>query len=344
MRDPHANTVTVVRAPVRVSFGGGGTDLAAYYAQHGGFVISAAITRYSYVVVRPSADGRTTINSSDYRTWATAEHGAFLPVAEPLILPKAVIEMFGEAIAGHGVELLLASDVGPGTGLGSSSAMTVALVRALAAYTQQDLGPAEIAERACWIEIERLERPIGKQDQYASAFGGLNTITFTDEQVVVEPVGLSSATATALSQRLLLFSIGASRDSAGILHQQRLDSGSKQPVIDGLHRIKSLAHDMHQAVVHNDLDGFGVLLDRAWHEKRQLSGKVSTAAIDRSYAAAKDAGAIGGKIAGAGGGGFLLLYCPPAHQPDLRAVMMEHELQELPFDFDWDGAQVCSSG
>jgi D-glycero-alpha-D-manno-heptose-7-phosphate kinase len=222
--------------------------------------------------------------------------------------------------------------------------MTVALVRALGAYTQQDLSPAEVAERACWIEIERLERPIGKQDQYASAFGGLNTITFTNERVVVEPVGLSSATATALSQRLLLFSTGASRDSADILHQQRLDSGSKRLVIDGLHRIKSLAHDMHEAVVHNDLDGFGALLDAAWREKRQLSGKVSTAAIDRCYATAKEAGAIGGKIAGAGGGGFLLLYCPPACQHDLRAAMTEHALQELPFDFDWDGVQVCSSG
>lgn len=339
MRTPHVTPFVVARAPVRVSFGGGGTDIPTYYAQHGGFVLSAAITRYSYVMVRASADGRTTINSSDYRVWATSDPGVPLAVEEPLSLPKAVLEMFQETIGGRGLEILLASEVGPGTGLGSSSALTVALVRALSAFTQHELTAAEVAQRACWIEIERLHHPIGKQDQYASAFGGLNTITFSDDQVIVEPMGLSTQTVQALSQRLLLFATGASRDSADILREQRADSGTKQTVIDVLHRIKALAYDMRSALVEDDLDAFGELLDTSWSEKRKLSGKVSTTAIDRCYAAAKEAGALGGKIAGAGGGGFLLLYCPVEHQGDLRAVMTQHQLQELPFEFDWEGVQ-----
>lgn len=334
----------IARAPVRISFGGGGTDLAAYYAEHGGFVVSAAIARYSFVVARPTLDGSIRINSADYRVWEHAPAGMTLPVQEPLVLPKAAIEWFGtRGLAPDGVDLFLTAEVPPGTGLGSSSAMSVALFRALAAYTGITLDTCELAELACALEIERLNKPIGKQDQYASAFGGLNAIEFRANGVTVTPLDLPARVAAALNERLLLFSTGQSRDSSSILREQRADSGTKSSVIEGLHRIKALAYDMRAALLVGDLDTFGTLLDQAWQEKRGLSARVSSGAIDTWYAAARKAGALGGKIAGAGGGGFLLLYCPPEHQPAVRAALTEHELRELPFDFDWSGARTIAA-
>jgi D-glycero-alpha-D-manno-heptose-7-phosphate kinase len=330
----------LARAPIRISFGGGGTDLAAYYEPWGGFVLSAAISCYAYVVARPSADGRCLIASADYGLIEQSAPATLPPVAEPLPLPKAALTHFGAALAARGVELTLAAQVPPGTGLGSSSAMAVALVCALSAYLDQPYTPAQLAEAACAIEIERLARPIGKQDQYASAFGGLNTISFSAKGVTVEPLRLAPEVVQALQARLLLFATGTARDSAAILHQQRADTGSRSAVVQSLHRIKALAHEMRAALDTGQLDGFGQLLDRAWQEKRALSTRISNDAIDGWYAAARNAGALGGKITGAGGGGFLLLYCPPEHQPGLRAAMACCNLRELPFRFDWDGARL----
>ncbi len=334
----------IARAPVRISFGGGGTDLAAYYATHGGFVVSAAITRYCYVVARTPPDGSIRINSADYRTWEQFPTGIMPPVQEPLVLPKAVIEWFAErGLLSEGVDLFTSAEVPPGTGLGSSSALTVALFRALAAFSGIQIDTPMIAELACALEIERLDKPIGKQDQYASAFGGLNMIEFRAEGVTVTPLDLPADVAGALSERLLLFSTGQSRDLAGILRQQRTDSGTKPMVIERLHQLKALAHDMCTALQAADLDGFGQLLDRAWQHKRSLSSRVSSSAIDEWYAAAREAGALGGKITGAGGGGFLLLYCPLQHQSAVRAALARHGLRELAFDFDWEGAQAIAT-
>ncbi len=333
--------MVIVRAPVRISFGGGGTDLAAYYEPYGGFVVSAAITRYCYVVVQPTADGSIRINSADYHVWEQFKRGDDVRVEEPLILPKAAIALARQrGQLPDGVALFLAAEVPPGTGLGSSSAMSVALMQALAAQARQPLTALDAAEQACALEIEHLGKPIGKQDQYASAFGGLNTIEFTVDGVTVRPLGLRQEVAAELNARLLLFSTGQSRDSAGILREQRTDTQSKALVVDTLHHLKALAHQMSDALAAEDLDRFGMLLDRAWQEKRRLSDRVSSAAIDQWYEAAREAGAIGGKITGAGGGGFLLLYCPPQKQPGLRATLTNHGLRELAFDIDFIGAQV----
>lgn len=333
--------MVIARAPVRISFGGGGTDLAAYYTSFDGFVVSAAITRYCYVVANASADGGMRINSADYQCCEHGAVGSVLPVQEPLILPKAVLEWFAQRdLLPDGADLFLAAEVPPGTGLGSSSAMTVALLQALSAYVGLPLDARSIAALACTLEIERLDMPIGKQDQYASAYGGINTIDFTSGGVTVTPLGLAPDVSAALCSRLLLFSTGQRRDSRAILGQQRADTGTKRVVIDSLHRIKALAYAMCEALVAEDLDRFGDLLDRAWREKRSLSGNISSASIDVWYAAARAAGALGGKITGAGGGGFLLLYCPPERQPQVRAAMAQCGLQELAFDFDSDGAQV----
>lgn len=325
----------VARAPVRISLGGGGTDLAAYYHVFGGFVLSTAITRCCYVAANDSPDGTIRISSADYRRAETFAPGELPPVSGPLALPQAAIEWFARReLLPRGVDLFLAAEVPPGTGLGSSSAMAVALIQALAAYTRLPLTTAAIAELACALEIERLGQPIGKQDQYASAYGGLNTITFAADRVTVTPLGLRPEVAAALDARLLLFATGQRRDSADILREQRADSRSKPVVIDGLHRIKALAEEMRRALVAEELDQFGDLLDQAWQAKRGLSGKVSSAAIDTWYERARAAGALGGKIAGAGGGGFLLLYVPPERQAAVRAALGACGLDPLPFGFD----------
>lgn len=335
--------MVIVRAPVRISFGGGGTDLADYYDRFGGFVVSAAITRYCYVVAREPAAAGIRINSADYRIWEAFERGEIPPVAEPLALPKAAIDWFADhGLRERGVDLFLASEVSPGTGLGSSSAMTVALVYALASYMGIPFDRFEAAELASCLEIERLDMPIGKQDQYASAFGGLNAIEFTAGSVRVEPLNLPPDTITALSSRLLLFSTGRTRDSAAILREQRASTRSDHQVIASLHRIKSLAGEMRRALIGEDLDQFGRLLDLGWQEKKRLSTRVSSTAIDQWYSAAREAGALGGKIAGAGGGGFLLLYCPAGRQQPVRAAMARLGLPAFTFDFDYGGAQVLS--
>ncbi len=335
--------MVIVRAPVRISFGGGGTDLAAYYDRFGGFVVSAAITRYCYVVARESASRGIRINSADYRIWEAFEPGEIPPVVEPLALPKAAIDWFADhGLRERGVDLFLASEVPPGTGLGSSSAMTVALVYALASYTGMPIDRFSAAELASCLEIERLDMPIGKQDQYASAFGGLNAIEFAAGGVRVEPLNLPPDTITALSSRLLLFSTGRTRDSAAILREQRASTRSDRQIIASLHRIKALAVEMHRALIGEDLDQFGRLLDLGWQEKKRLSTRVSSTVIDQWYGAARKAGALGGKIAGAGGGGFLLLYCPAGRQQAVRAAMARLGLPEFTFDFDFEGAEVLS--
>ncbi|HEY8597393.1 MAG TPA: hypothetical protein VIL85_03115 [Thermomicrobiales bacterium] len=341
-RPPALGPQIIARAPLRISFGGGGTDLAAYYERHEGLVVSAAIGRYCTVTVTDTPDGGTRLVSADYGIEETYAPGERPPVAEPLALPKAVLDWFvarGHLQAG-GLTLHLSSEVPPGTGLGSSSAMTVALIRALAARARLTLDAAQLAELASWIEITRLGMPIGKQDQYASVYGGLNRITFRADGVTVQPLTLAAPTLAALDERLLLFSTGQRRDSASILGQQRQATGTDAATIARLGRLKGLAVEMIDALHDGALDRFGRLLDVAWREKRGLSSRVSSAAIDRWYAAALTAGALGGKITGAGGGGFLLLYCPPGAGAAVRVALGREGLRELPFAFDQRGARV----
>ena len=340
---PQQPQALVARAPLRVSFGGGGTDLPAYYRRFGGLVVSAAITRYCYVVAEPPVEAGIGISSADFSTWETFAAGV-RPVPEGVLsLPKAALEWFWRSSGGPlEVDLFLASEVAPGSGLGSSSAMAVALVLGLAAHLGLRYSPEEVAEIASWIEIERLRMPIGKQDQYASAFGGINCIEFTRDGVRVTPLPLSRGVHCALSERLLLFSTGQTRNSAAILRQQSSDAEHKRAVINSLHRLKAVAFEMRAALLQGRLDDFGQLLDLGWQEKKRLSRRISSAAIDRCYEVAREHGALGGKIVGAGGGGFLLLYCPPQRQPAVRSAMSESGLQELSFEFDFTGAQVLT--
>ncbi len=282
--------MVIARAPVRISFAGGGTDLEAYYAHHGGLVVSAAITRYCYAVARPSSNGGIQITSADYQHWETYPAGTLPEVAEPLALPKAAIKWFAQrGLLDEGVDLFLTSSVPPGTGLGSSSAMAIALIRALAAFSGSEMSAADVAELACDLEIERLEMPIGKQDQYASAFGGLNAIRFESDGVAVEPLDLPSELIRELNERLLLFSTGKRRNSANILRKQRDDTTKNKPdVSDSLHQLKATAATLRSALTAGRIQDVGTLLDRGWQQKKRLSKRISSSAIDRWYRLARN--------------------------------------------------------
>ena len=322
----------ITRAPFRLSFAGGGTDLAAYYVPFGGLVVSTAIDRYVYVLLREGKRGAPVhLISSDAGAYRQGHVGATPDTAGATHLPWAVLDTFGVR---DGVEVFIASQVPSGTGLGSSSALAVALIQALAAYTGRAMLPRQVAELACTIEIEHLGSPIGKQDQYASALGGFNEITFSADGVGVRPLKLSAATREALGPRLMLFFTGVRRDANAILSQQRQASESRNTqTIESLHALKELAIQLVRVLEEGDLDAFGPLLDQAWQHKQRVSRGISNAFIDHCYDTARRAGARGGKIAGAGGGGFLLLDCLPEHQPTVTNALGSLGLEPFAFGF-----------
>ena len=327
----------IVRAPTRISFGGGGTDLEAYYAEYGGLVVSAAINRYCYLVVVPDDADRVEIK--------TAECGAF-GLASPNghsqktahALPRAALRHFGIERA---LRLYLASEVPAGTGLGSSSSKAVALAKGLGSLLGMDLSAEEVAELACELEIGRLGMPIGRQDQYAAAFGGLNVITFEAEGVRVEALTVAPADRRRLQRSLMLFFTGSSRLSTTILRRQRQRTANAMPVVlESLHAIKGLAVEMRQALEQGKIDRLGELLDLSWELKKRLAPDITNPFIDDCYWLARANGALGGKITGAGGGGFLLLYCPPSRQPRVAEALRAKGLVRVDFDFDHSGVQV----
>ncbi len=328
----------IARAPMRVSFAGGGTDLEAYYSSYEGVVISTAINKYFYTVATVEENDDLQVISADYRSLFRHTADDDLVWDGELPLPKAVLQHFGIC---RGLNLFTASEVPPGTGLGSSSAATVALVRALATLTDQPLTKAQVAETAAFIEIEKLKMPIGKQDHYASAFGGLNKITFTKSGVYVEPLRIAPHISQLLEKRLLLFFTGTARESPFILQQQRKSTEEHdETVLKSLHNIKDFALQMQTCLEQGDLDTFAALLHRSWLEKRRLVPGLSTALVDKCYDLALQHGAQGGKITGAGGGGFLMLYAPEQAQRDLTQVLERQGLQRMNFRFDPQGATV----
>lgn len=327
----------IVRAPTRISFGGGGTDLEAYYAEYGGLVVSAAINRYTYVVVVPEATGRAKLSDVECAAFSPKLASGRSNRTE-LALPRAALRHFGLQ---RGIRLYVASDVPSGTGLGSSSSAAVALTKALSNLLGMDMSPAEVAEVACDLEIGRLGMPIGRQDQYAAAFGGLNAITFEPEGVIVKPLRVSAADRQALVRNLMLFYTGSSRLSSTILRRQRQQTASASPVVlESLHAIKSMAIEMCEALEKGKLDRLGELLDLSWQLKKRLSPGISNPFIDECYWQARANGALGGKITGAGGGGFLLIYCPPSHQRKVAEALRTKGLVRMPFDFDHSGVEI----
>ena len=328
----------IARAPVRISLAGGGTDLEAYYSKYGGFVVSTSINRYFYAFLSANPAGSVQVTSSDYRTFYRRSPGAEPLWDTTLSLPEAILDHFGIR---SGVSLFLASEVPPGTGLGSSSAVAVATIKALSVACGMMLSSAEIAELACHIEIERLGQPIGKQDQYAAAFGGLNAITFSDEKVSVEPLSISPETLLRLDRNILLFFVGSTRISSDILSKQKDASARGKPeVVSALHAIKQAALEVKNCLERGDLRRFGELLDLNWQHKKRLAPGITTPLIDRCYDVARANGALGGKITGAGGGGFLMLYCEEEHQERVTCALMAQGLQRMDFRFDTGGARI----
>src|SRR5882672_12878598 len=309
----------IARAPLRISFAGGGTDLEAYYSRFGGAVVSAAINKYFYVFLSRTIDNKLQVNSSDFRTFERLEADAEESGDGDLAYLKSILGEFGVA---RGLSVFTASEVPPGTGLGSSSTVAVALVKALATLRQRRATKQEIAELASYIEIVKLGRPIGLQDQFAASFGGLNCIHFESTGTTVTPLRLPLEIRTRLEQNILLFYTGVSRNAATILTEQRQASANDNPhVIENLHGIKRDALEVRQALEEGRLRRVGEILHESWQRKKQLARGVSNERIDRLYQLALEHGVVGGKIAGAGGGGFLLLYCEPENQAAVTHVL-----------------------
>jgi D-glycero-alpha-D-manno-heptose-7-phosphate kinase len=352
--------VLIARAPVRISFAGGGTDVPAYYQQYGGMVINTTIDKYFYVIVNQVGLGATQIISADYKTLFSVIHPNFrgrrrsdrfaqnftqfnpdikLDLTGDLVLPQAVLDHFGLA---HGQSIFLASEIPPGTGPGSSSAAAVCLIKAFSTYRGREMNKRENAELACHIEIEKLKMPIGKQDQYASAFGGVNQFEFSqDGSVAVNHIQMARSIADGLEDWLMLFYTGVSRHSTSILEKQKASMQDENKVVLGnLHSMKDLAQSMKACLEGGDLTTFGAILDEGWQRKKHLASNITNDSINELYQAAKDAGAIGGKITGAGGGGFLLVCCPPEKKPAVVAAMAQRKLKQMYFKLETRGAHV----
>ena len=323
---------------MRISFGGGGTDLEAYYAKYGGLVISSSINKYFYAVITTDESDDLQVISADYRSLFRHSPYNDLFWDGDLALPKAILHHFGIR---RGINLFVASEVPPGTGLGSSSAAAVTMVRAISTLVEQPLTKQQVAELASYIEIGKMGMPIGKQDQYASAFGGLNKITFSSEGVTVEPLHIDPDVRKTLERRLMLFFTGSSRESTSILkHQRKSTQDRDEVVLQALHNIKRVAVDVQSCLERGDLDEFARLLDYAWQEKRRLAPGLSTGFIDELYTLALEKGASAGKITGAGGGGFLMLYCHEEAQDTVTTALEERGLKRMNFHFDQQGATV----
>lgn len=327
----------IARAPVRISFAGGGTDFEGYYARFGGLVVSATIDKYFYVFLAVNNRRDIQIMSSDYQTFYRQDAREEMLWDGDLALPRAILNHFD---IHQGLSMFLASQIPPGTGLGSSSTVTVAVIKAVSSLLGLGLSKQEIAELACFIEIEKLGMPIGKQDQFAAAYGGVNAISFSAEDVTVEPLALRPETLERLEREVLLFYTGASREAGRVLSGQNRAIRQGDPVVlESLHAIKAMAVDARRCLESGNLPALGELLHHSWEQKKRLAQGITTPYIDECYDLARARGAVGGKITGAGGGGFLMLYCG-RHAPRVTEALEGLGLKRMDYSVDFDGGKV----
>jgi D-glycero-alpha-D-manno-heptose-7-phosphate kinase len=321
--------VITTQTPFRISFFGGGSDVSGFYSRHPGAVLSVAINKSMYMTTHPYFDP-TAIHLKYSKT-------ELVPSVDQIEHPilRAVL---GELVPKGGIEVASIADIPGGTGLGSSSAFTVGLIQNLNARYQRFLAPARLAEDACHIEIDVLKEPIGKQDQYASAFGGLNQFVFhSDGRTTVQRIFLAADTIKRLEASLFLFYLGMPRSASTILHEQASNLDDED--FFGTQKAMVAQVDIGiQLLQDGDLDGFGELLHEAWALKKTLASKISNGVIDAYYERGLDAGALGGKLGGAGGGGFLLFYCPPRAQSWFLSAMSA--LRQIPFHFEFNGSRI----
>jgi D-glycero-alpha-D-manno-heptose-7-phosphate kinase len=310
----------ISRTPTRISFVGGGSDMPSYYRRHGGAVLSTAIKRFIYITVNEKFDNRIRLSYS-----RTEEVDCFAQIQHPLV--RNVLDM--EKI-NRGIEITSVADIpSRGTGLGSSSAYTVGLLNVIHAFNGRFVGKEVLAEQACEVEIGRLQEPIGKQDQYAAAYGGFNFIRFNpDDSVDVEPLTHLWSTIEKIESSLLVFYTGVTRAAGAILAQQKSNVEARKDTRDTLNRMVQLAEKLRDEIAADSVSSFGDILHESWMLKRQLATGVSSELIDDLYKRGRAAGAVGGKILGAGGGGFLLLTAPPErHEAIVRALADYRRIQ-----------------
>ncbi|MDY6907216.1 MAG: sugar kinase [Chloroflexota bacterium] len=322
-------------APTRISLGGGGTDLASYYSRHGGFLIAGAINKYCTVVA----------NKRFYQSIRVCYHRETEIVDD---ISQIRHRIFREALelCGNGSQLELVSiaDVPANSGLGASSSFTVALLNALHAYRREPITKERLAEEACYLEIEVLGQPIGKQDQYIAAFGGLTCLTFgQDGTVIVEPLRVSDEVVDRLESNLLLFFTGIEREASEILvEQDERSKGDDLEMMENLHQIKEIGLETRRYLERGDVDMLGELFHAHWESKKRRSAKMTDPFIDECYQVARGNGALGGKLIGAGGGGFLLFYSHNSDRSRLIQAMQGMGLRWERFHFDFDGAKIAA--
>jgi len=321
----------ITRSPLRITLGGGGTDLPSYYRQHEGFLLAGAIDKYVYVtVIRPFAEGI-------YLKYSELEHVDRVDDVRHRIIREALRL---QEMRTPQIEITTLADIPAGTGLGSSGSFTTALLKGLYAHRRQLLHPQELAELACHIEIDLLGEPIGKQDQYIASYGGLTCFTFhKDDSVTAEPLKVSIDTMFDLEDNLLLFFTGFSRSASNILrdqHQRSLQSDDE--MLRNLHFVKELGYRSRDALVAGKLEEFGTLMHEHWEYKKRRSQGISNPKINEWYEIAMQNGATGGKLVGAGGGGFLLFHARDRNR--LRHAMNQAGLEEVRFRFDFEGTKV----
>ena len=324
----------ITRSPLRISLGGGGTDLPSYYQDHGGFLISAAIDKYVWVtILRPFVRGI-------FLKYSKLEHVERIDEIEHPIIREA-FAMMGITEPQH--EITTLADIPGGTGLGSSGSFTTALLKALYSFERRLLLPGDLARLACELEIEKLSRPVGKQDQYIAAYGGITCFEFERSGVVhAEPLAMRQSTLHELEDHLLLFFTGFSRNAGDMLEDQnRRTKQADTSMIDNLHYVKDLGRRSRTALEQGKLGSFGEIMHEHWERKRKRSAGMSNDRIDEWYELGRKAGAIGGKLVGAGGGGFLMFYAPEPQK--VRTAMASAQLEEVRFRFDFDGTRVVFS-
>jgi len=340
--DSSAARLYRARTPLRVSFAGGGTDVPPYPQEAGGLVLSATISRYVYGTLRPRDDRNIKIHSVDLNRVAHFALEEAKPIGDNLDLIKAAIYRLADGVT-RGFDLYIHSEAPPGSGLGSSSAVVVNLIGLLASYIKRPLTDYETAELALAVERTDLGLGGGAQDQYAAVFGGFNYIEFGKDRALVNPLRIPSQTIRELEYSLILCFTGATRVSDEIIDDQvnRFESGD-QSTTDGLHMLKELATAMKDSLLQDNLQEFGRLLDRSWEYKKMMSPRITTGRIDELYSLAKESGALGGKVTGAGGGGYMLIYCPYDRKYEIQSNLEEVGAEIVPFQFDHDGLVTWS--
>ncbi len=323
----------ITRSPLRISLGGGGTDLPSYYREHGGFLVAAAIDKYVYITQHRTFQEEIIIKYSKLERVHSVDQ-----IEHPIV--REALKLVG--VTDPHLELTSMADIPGGTGLGSSGSFTTALLKSLHAHNKNIISPAELAEQACDIELNKLGEPIGKQDQYIAAVGGITAFTFhPDGRVEYRPCKISEETLFNLEDNLLLFFTGYSRSASSILKDQNDKSKQNDPaMLENLHFTKELGYKSLAELESGNLDEFAHLMDIHWQRKKARSSGMSNARINEWYDYAIENGALGGKLIGAGGGGFLMFYAGDKRK--LRHAMREKGLQEVRFRFDFEGTKVVA--